>query len=92
MEKSKKPALKNIDVISYQLPQPCDAKFLVVVVNSGVASEVNYFDSLEEAKRVFGEIACDFGYEPEEINGSDYYDVSIWEWTKDRYEKVCLYM
>ena len=92
MEKNKKPALKNTDVITHQLPQTCNAKFLVVVVDRGMASEVNYFDSLEEAKRAFGEIAHDYGYKPEEINGSDYYDVSIWEWTEDRYEKVCLYM
>ena len=92
MEKSKKSALKNTDVITYQLPQTCNAKFLVVVVDRGMASEVNYFDSLEEAKRALGEIAHDYGCEPEEINGSDYYDVSIWEWTEDRYEKVCLYM
>ncbi len=34
-------------------------------------------------KRVFKEIAHDYGYEPKEINGSDKYDVSIWEWTED---------
>ena len=71
---------------------PCIAKYLVVVVDRGMASEVNYFDSREEAERAFGEIARDYGYEPEEINGSDYYDVSIWEWTEDRYERVCLYI
>ncbi len=74
--------------ITCQLSQPCEAKYLVIVVDRGQASEVNYFDSLEEAKRAFGEIAYDHGYEPEEINGSDRYAVSIWEWTKDRYEKV----
>ena len=90
-KKSKKPTAKNTDVITYQLPQPCIAKYLVVVVDRGIASEVNYFDSREEAKRAFEEIVHDYGYKPEEINGSDYYDVSIWEWTEDRYEKVCLY-
>lgn len=77
--------------ITYQLPQPCEAKYLVVVVDRGMASEVNYYDSLEEAKRTFEEIANDYGYEPEEINGSDKYDVSIWEWTEERYEKVAFY-
>jgi len=43
-----------------------------------MTSEVNYF-------RAFGEIAHDYGYEPEEINGSDKYDVSIWKWTEDRF-------
>ena len=81
-------ATKNSDIITYQLPHPCMAKYLVVVVDTGMAGEVNYFDSLEEAKRAFGEIAHDYGYEPEEINGSDKYDISIWEWTEDRYEKV----
>lgn len=45
-----------------------------------------------EAKKTFKEIARDYGYKPEEINGTDYYDVSIWEWAKDRYEKVYLYI
>lgn len=82
----------NPEWIIYQLPQPCEAKYLVVVVDRGRAREVNYFDSLEEAKRTFEEIAHDYGYEPEEINGSDKYDVSIWEWTEERYKKVCLYV
>ena len=72
----------------YQLPQPAIAKFLVVAVDRGMASEVNYFDSLNEAKRTFGEIAHDHGYKPSEINASDKYDVSIWRWTENRYEKV----
>jgi hypothetical protein len=63
------------------------AKYLVVVVSKGMTSEVNYFTSLKEAKRAFNEIAHDYGYEPEDINASDRYDVSIWEWTEDRYEK-----
>ena len=52
---------------------PCIAKYLVVLVDRGIAREVNYFDSLKEAKRAFGEIARDYGYEPEEINGSDFH-------------------
>ena len=90
--KSKISITKSTCVVAYQSPQPCIAKYLVVVVDRGTASEVNYFDSLKEAKRAFGEIAHDYGYKPEEINGSDKYDVSIWEWTEDRYEKVCLYV
>ncbi|MBU4257675.1 hypothetical protein KKC04_04680 [Patescibacteria group bacterium] len=86
--KSKKNIIKDDAVISNQLPQPHIAKYLVVVVNRGMASEVNYFNSFKEAKRAFGEIAHDHGYKPSEINGSDKYDVSIWKWTEDRYEKV----
>ncbi|MBM4064258.1 MAG: hypothetical protein FJ266_01220 [Planctomycetes bacterium] len=78
----------NPEWITYQLPQPCEARYLVVVVDRGMACEVNYFDSLDDAKRTFEEIAHDYGYEPEEINESDKYDVSIWEWAEDRYEKV----
>lgn len=86
--KSKIFAIKNTDVTTYQLPQPCIAKYLVVVVDRGMTSEINHFTSLEEAKRAFEEIAHDYGYEPEEINGSDKYDVSIWEWTEERYERI----
>jgi hypothetical protein len=85
---SKIPVNKNI---TYQLPQPYIAKYLVVVADRGMTSEVNYFESLKEAKRAFGEIAHDHGYKSDEINKSDYYDVSIWKWTEDRYEKVHLY-
>lgn len=77
--------------VTYQLPQPHIAKYLVVVVNRGMASEVNYFNSLKEAKRAFGEIAHDHGYRPSEINASDKYDVSIWKWTENRYEKIHYY-
>jgi len=90
-KKAKKSITKSTNVTTYQLPQPCIAKYLVVVVDRGIVSEVNYFDSLEEAKRVFGEIARDYGYEPEEINGSDKYDVSIWKWTEERYERIDFY-
>ena len=82
--KSKKNIIKDDAVISNQLPQPHIAKYLVVVVNRGMTSEVNCFNSLNEAKRAFGEIAHDHEYKPSEINGSDKYDVSIWEWTEER--------
>mgnify|MGYP001559873815 CR=1 FL=1 len=87
-KKDNKSAFKNTNVITYQLLQPCITKYLVVVVDRGMTSEVNYFNSLKEAKRAFEEIAHDYGYEPEEINVSDKYDVSIWKWTEERYEKV----
>jgi len=89
---NKKPTIKKTSVTTYKLPQPYIAKYLVVVVDRGMTSEVNYFTSLKEAKRSFGEIAHDHGYEPEEINGSDKYDISIWKWTEDRYGKVYLYI
>ena len=60
------------------------AKYLVVVVEKGITSEVMHFISFGEAKTSFGEVSHDHGYEPEEINNSDYYDVSIWEYTKGR--------
>ncbi|MCF6156574.1 MAG: hypothetical protein E3K36_15335 [Candidatus Brocadia sp.] len=87
-KKDKKSSSKNIDSIAFQLPQPCIAKYLVIVVDRGMTTEVNHFTSLKEAKRAFEEIAHDYGYEPEGINGSDKYDVSIWKWTEERYEKV----
>jgi len=71
--------------------QMCTTKYLVVVSDRGIVSEVNHFTSLKEAKRVFREIAQDHGYRPSEINGSDKYDVSIWEWIEDRYEKIYYY-
>lgn len=89
---SKKSAIRNTDVITYRVPQSCSAEYLVVVVSRGMTNEVNHFTSLKEAKRAFKEIARSYRYEPEEINGSDYYDVSIWEWTEDRYEKVYIYI
>lgn len=73
------------------MPNPPLTKYLVVVVDRGMTSEVNYFDSLKEAKRAFGEIAHDYGYKPEEINRSDYYDVSIWKWTEERYQRINYY-
>lgn len=85
---------KKTGIVTYEseLLKTCDAKYLVVVVSRGMTSEVNYFNSLKEAKRAFGEIAHDYGYKPSEINGSDKYDVSIWELIEGRYEKVYLYI
>jgi hypothetical protein len=87
-KRSKISTTKNTDVKTYQLPQPYTAKYLVIVASRGMTSEVNHFNSLNEAKRAFGKIAHDHRYRPSEINGSDYYDISIWELTEDRYEKV----
>lgn len=56
-------------IFTYRLSQPL-AKYLIVAVERGITSEVNYFDSLKEAKRTFGEIAHDYGYKPSEINAS----------------------
>ncbi|MEW6041163.1 MAG: hypothetical protein AB1633_06545 [Elusimicrobiota bacterium] len=88
---SKKSATKNSGIITYQLPKPCIAKYLVVVVDRGITSEINHFATLKEAKRAFGKIARAHRYRPSEINGSDYYHVSIWEWTGDRYEDINYY-
>lgn len=85
---SRKSIATNTGIITYQMPQPRVAKYLAVVIERGITREVNYFISLKEAKRAFNEIAHDYGYLPEEINSSDKYDVSIWEWTEDRYEKI----
>jgi len=72
----------------YLSPQSYMAKNLVVVADRGITSEVMHFISFDDAKTAFGEVAYDHGYEPEEINKSDYYDASIWEWTEDRYVKL----
>lgn len=88
---TQKSKTQNPEFITYEMPKSCIAKYLVVVVDRDMTSEVNYFTSLKEAKRAFGEIAHDYGYEPEEINGSDYYDVSIWERTEERYQKIHYY-
>ncbi|MBI5328116.1 MAG: hypothetical protein HZB80_07485 [Deltaproteobacteria bacterium] len=50
---NKKCADKNIETTAYQLSQLCIAKYLVVVVDKGAPSEVNYFNSLNP-KNVFG--------------------------------------
>lgn len=65
--------------------------YLVVEVNRGMTSKVDQFSSLREAKRAFREIALGYRYRPSEINGSDYYHVSIWEWTGERYEDINYY-
>ena len=61
---------------------------MVVVVDRSITSEVMHFVSLDEAKAAYGEVANDFGYEPEEINGSGLCNLSVWQWTEDRYEKI----
>jgi hypothetical protein len=91
MIKSKSSTTKNNAVITCQLLQPYAAKYLVIVADRGMTGEVNYFNSLKEAKRAFCAIAHNHGYKPSEINGSDKYDVSIWEWIEDRYEKIYYY-
>jgi len=85
---TKKSEIQKPQFILHELPKSCMAKYLVVVVARGVTNEVNYFNSLTEAKRAFGEIAHDYGYKPNEIHKSNHYDVSIWKWTEDRYQKV----
>lgn len=72
----------------YGIPQIYDAKFLIVAAEGGRVVEINHFGSFKDAKQVFDEIASDHDCEPETVNKSGYYDVSIWEWTEDRYEKV----
>ena len=76
------------ELSQYLSPQSYMAKYLVVVVDRGITSEVMHFISFNDAKTSFEEVAHDHSYEPEEINESDYYDVSIWEWTEDRYLKI----
>lgn len=76
---------KDTGIITYQLPTPCIAKYLIVLVDKGKTIEANYFDTLKEAKRTFRKIVHDYGYEPKEINESGYRDVLIWKWTKYRY-------
>ena len=76
------------ELSQYLSPQSYMAKYLVVVMDRGIASEVMHFISFNEAKTAFEEVAHDHGYEPEEINKSDHYDVSIWKWTEGRYEKI----
>ena len=82
---------KKTGIIYHELPKPCDAKYLVVLVDRGMMSEINYFGTLKEAKRIFGEIAHDYGYRPSEINASDKYDISIWRWMKERFQRVHYY-
>jgi len=90
-DKSKKSNKKKKAIITRQLLHSCIAKYIFVVANIGMTSEVNHFTLLKEAKRAFGEIARDHRYRPSEINGSDKYDISIWKWTEDRYENIFYY-
>lgn len=82
---------KKTGEVTVQMPQPCDAKYLVVVASRGMTSEVNHFTLLKEAKRAFGKIARDHRRRPSEINGSDYYHVSIWKWAGNRFEDINYY-
>jgi len=75
-------------IITYQLPEACDAKYLVVVVDRGKTLEINHFGTLKESKRIFEEIAGDYRYRPSKVNSSGRLDVSIWKWTENRYEKI----
>lgn len=79
---------KETGIIYYELPQHCDAKFLIVAAEGGKVVEINHFAFFKDAKQVFDEIASDHGLEPETVNKSAYYDVSIWRWAEDRYKKV----
>ncbi len=79
---------KETDIIYYELPNPCDAKFLIVAAEGGKVVEINHFGSFKDAKQVFDEIAADYGHEPETVNKSGYYDVSIWCWTENRYVRI----
>ena len=85
---NKRTTTETTTIIQNQDSSLFAAKYLILVVDRGMATEVNYFDSLSEAKRAFGEIAHDHGYKPSEINASDKYDVSIWKWTEERYQRV----
>jgi len=80
--------LMEHELIKYRSPQSYMAKYLVVVVDMGITSEVMHHISFDDAKTAFGEVAYDHGCEPEEINKSNHYNVSIWEWTEDRYIKI----
>jgi hypothetical protein len=88
VRRNEKSIVKNTNVFISQLRQPCNMKYIVVVIDRGMTSEVSYFDSLKEAKRAFGKIARNHRYRPSEINGSDYYHVSIWKWIGDRFEDI----
>ncbi len=68
--------------------KPCDAKFLIVAAEGGKVVEINHFGSFKDAKQVFDEIASDHRLEPETVNKSGYYDVSIWRWTENRYVRL----
>ena len=63
--------------ISWLMPNPCDAKFLIVAAEGGKVVEINHFGSFKDAKQVFDEIVSDHLCEPETVNKSGYYDISI---------------
>jgi hypothetical protein len=84
---------KKPDEFTYQLSQnPLVAKYLLVMVNQGMTSLVNHFNSLEEAERAFNEITNYLSSKPGLLSDSEYHEVSLWEWTDNKYEKVFLYM
>jgi len=53
MNKRNKKSITKKNITTYQLPQPSTAKCLVVVSDQGMTSEVSYFNSFKEAKKVF---------------------------------------
>jgi len=84
---------RKTDEFTYQLSQnPLVAKYLLVMVNQGMTSLVNHFNSLEEAEKAFNEITNYLSSKPRLVSDSDYHEVSLWEWTDNKYEKVFLYM
>lgn len=76
---------KKINWIMYK---PCDAKFLIVAAEDGKVVEINHFGNFKDAKQVFDEIASDHSCEPETLNKSGYFDISIWRWTENRYVRL----
>jgi hypothetical protein len=94
VRRNEKSIVENINIStfkSFKIQQPCNAKYLVVVIDRGITNEVIHVNSMKEAKRLFGKIARDRRYKPSEINASDKYDVSIWEWKENKYEKIYYY-
>jgi len=84
---------KKADEFSYQLSNnPLVAKYLLVMVDQGMTSMVNHFNSLEEAEKALNKITNDLSRKPGSSSGSDYKEVSLWEWTEGKYEKVYLYI
>jgi len=74
--------------IRWTMYKPYNAKFLIVAVEGGKVVEINHFGSFKDAKQVFDEIASDHRCEPETVNKSGYYDISIWRWTENRYLRL----
>jgi hypothetical protein len=79
---------KETGWIMYEMPKPCNAKFMIVAAEDGKVIEINHFDCFKDAKQVFDEIASDHCCEPETVNKSGFYDVSIWCWTENRYVRL----